>query len=90
MRVLVCDDKKNDSALVLEIGEIGFDADIFDSADKGLSNEKAVSGLFMYLCPDWKYLYIPGVPASTCLEVCREILRTGFYDLYSLGEIMEL
>ena len=89
MRVLLLEDAKIDSLEAMEIIDIGFDNDI--TSVKGPQGNydrfetTVIAGLYM-IDTDGTYLYIKDVSKTECNSICREITKTGFFDLSKFGE----
>lgn len=89
MRVLCKEDSIIGSLEVFEVTDIGFDDDITgvkeDNGEYDRFNDSCVTGLYMRDI-DNNYMYIKNISLSTCNDICKTILKTGYYDLSEYAE----
>jgi hypothetical protein len=88
MRVCCLNDRNTGELLTFEITDIGYDDDIEVVCDECVDSlsYQTISGLYVIACGD-VYGCIKNLPLEKCNEICKEILKTGYFDLSEYGEI---
>lgn len=85
MRVLCVSDGSTGELEVVELLQMGFDSDLTGVRDEDMLNGECLEGLLL-IDSNGYFGYIEGIPLSTCNNICRDILRSGYYDLSQYGE----